>query len=201
MKSFFQPNQNQSFFKAEVKPTLNIVLASKSAIKTEAVLNATLQFYKNFQVNIINVETPSGVNEQPINDETQVGVNNRLAGAKILYPNADLYIAIENGLYEMDNRYFDKAIIKLETKAGNFRVTSTDTTEFPSQYVEEARSLGFDTTTVAECMYNAGVINNPKDPHADLGEKISRAELIKDSLNCALPALDAQAGQNLRLVI
>jgi non-canonical (house-cleaning) NTP pyrophosphatase/adenine/guanine phosphoribosyltransferase-like PRPP-binding protein len=180
------------FFKAQAKPKFKIVLSSESEIKIRALTSAAKQYYKDYDVEIISVKTASGVSEQPFNDETALGVSNRLCAAEKLYPNADMYVAIENGLFDIDNRYFDKAVIKLKSKNGLHRLISSDAVEFPKQYVEEARQLGFDKTTVADCMFKAGLIKNPKDPHADLGEKISREKILEEVLLLNITAIHAQ---------
>ena len=159
---------------------LKVVIASESQIKVDSVKQAIEFFFTddNIQFEFVGVATISGVGEQPFNAETELGAGNRLVHAEKLMPNANLYIAIENGLFERDKRYFDKAILKFKKSNGQEQTFESDEVEFPAQYVEEARKIGFDKVTVGYCMQKAGLIKNAKDPHADLGAKIPRAVIL-----------------------
>ncbi|MDR3477843.1 MAG: DUF84 family protein [Gammaproteobacteria bacterium] len=188
----FSKQDGARFFSSPVvEAKLKIVVASESVIKLDAVKKAVADFYQNQNVifEIIGVTTVSGVGEQPFNDETARGAANRLSHAESLIPNADMYIAIENGLFEEAQRFFDKAIIKIKTKAGDEKTEESIKVEFPAQYVEEAKSLGFDKTTVGACLHKAGKVKDAKDPHADLGDKISRAVILTDSVQAGLKGL------------
>jgi len=55
----------------------------------------------------------------------------------------------------------------------------------PSEYVLRAEQRGFDKTTVAQVMYEAGVIENAKDPHLSL-TGVPRKEYIKRTLESLL---------------
>lgn len=185
-----------SLFKSPPKQKFKIVLASESACKANAVIAAAKKYYTHYDLDIVCVNTKSGVPEQPFEEETELGASNRLAHAEKIYPAADLYIAIENGLYEEGQRFFDKALIKLKKpKEGFERITTSAKVEFPREYVEKARAIGFDKITVGECMYQAGLVKDAKDPHASLAEKISRQTLLEDALACALPAIEAHDKQ------
>jgi non-canonical (house-cleaning) NTP pyrophosphatase/adenine/guanine phosphoribosyltransferase-like PRPP-binding protein len=165
-------------------PTIKIVVASEGAIKIDAVKQAAKEFFldQNSVFEVIGVNTVSDVAEQPFNEETEKGATNRLAHAERLIPSADMYIAIENGIFESGKQFFDKAVIKMKTKTGCAITESSQSVEFPAQYVEEAKTIGFDKTTVGSCMLKAGIIKDAKDPHADLGDKRSRSIILDEAI-------------------
>lgn len=70
-----------------------IVVGTTSALKVKAVQAAFED------ATVIGVKTSSGVPEQPLEEETEQGAKNRLSEAKRLHPDADLYIGIENGIF------------------------------------------------------------------------------------------------------
>lgn len=89
--------------------TKTIIVGSQNQVKYDCVLQAlTLLRYHSFE--IIAVDAPSGVADQPLDEPTVIeGVRNRIAFCKTKYPKADLYIAIESGIRfdSLLERYFD----------------------------------------------------------------------------------------------
>ena len=58
--------------------------------------------------------------------------------------------------------------------------------EVPSECVEKARAIGFDTTTVGMVMAAKGIVDRHDDPHASLGDKTPRAEILRDAVLAAM---------------
>src|SRR6187399_2170582 len=94
--------------------SLKIVLASTSAVKLDACRAAF-----GDEAEIITVKAPSGVGEQPMNGETVTGAFNRIAAAKKLVPDADLYVSIENGIFEEKGHDIDRPVVVVSRAAGN----------------------------------------------------------------------------------
>lgn len=161
---------------------MNIVVTSQSALKLAAVRAAFAA-----TDTIIGVKAASGVAEQPLNDETMRGAFNRLADAKHLHPGADLYVSIENGLFEENGQYLDKAVAVVLDTGNGMDTGISDGVIFPSDCVEEARRRGFDTWTAGKVMAERGVIAKHDDPHATLAGK-PRADYIAQALADALQA-------------
>lgn len=194
MFSTIPPGINSFLNPVSPMPKFTVVIASDSPIKIEAVKMAIAEIYQgqNNGFEFKPVKTVSHVSEQPFNEQTEVGAGNRLAHAMQLVPHADLYVAIENGIYQINHHYFDKAIIKLKTKDQDEKTFESIPVEFPAQYVEEAKRIGFDKTTVGECMFKAGKVRNAKDPHADLSDKISRRDILCNTIKDGIESLTLQ---------
>lgn len=162
---------------------LKIVLASTSAVKLDACRAAF-----GDDAEIITVKAPSGIAEQPMNGETVTGAFNRIAAAKKLVPDADLYVSIENGIFEEKGHDIDRPVVVVSRASGNAEVTFGEGVEFPHESVEEARRRGFDTWTVGRVMQEQGLIRQHDDPHLDLSGK-SRSEYLRDAVKKAAKAL------------
>jgi 3'(2'), 5'-bisphosphate nucleotidase len=161
-----------------------IVLASTSPVKIEAVRQAF-----GAATEIIAVKVPSGVSDQPMNEETLTGAFNRLARAQEQVPDADLYVAIENGIFEEKGRYIDRPAIAMATRDGAPQVTLGEGVEFPDAAVNEARRRGFATCTPGQVMQEQGIVKDHTDPHKDLTGK-SRAEYLKETVKKAAATLN-----------
>ncbi len=192
----FIPNPNKKpapvlFFAPKAKPKFTVVIASDNPVKVDAVKMAVAKMYADSKMDFEfkPVKTSSGVSEQPFDQETEAGASQRLIHAEQLAPNADLYVAVENGIYQVDGRYVDKAIVKLKMKDQGEKTLESVPVEFPKQYVEEAKRIGFAKTTVGECLFKAGVVQNAKDPHANLGDKVSRQVILCDAIQEGVGAL------------
>lgn len=158
---------------------MHIVVASTSTLKIDAVHNAVQKC--GMRANIRGVKACSGVNEQPLNEETKQGAKNRAENAQTIMPNADIYIAIENGLYEQGKDYFDKAIIYVITKDGRREFTYSEGVMVPAEIVKEVSESGF-ATTVGMAMKKKGMIEDAADPHIVLGDKKSRTTILEQAL-------------------
>lgn len=156
---------------------MKIVLASESKVKIAAVQRA----FADTTIELIAVNVPSGVSEQPMNDETLTGAYNRLAAAKAKEPGADLYIAIENGLFEEEGNFMDRPVVALSNDHARPLVTKGEGVRFPAEAVEEARQRGFDTTTVGKIMAQKGWVFDHADPHKDLIGK-SRSTILAETM-------------------
>jgi non-canonical (house-cleaning) NTP pyrophosphatase len=95
--------------------TFIIRLCSESKIKFSAVNEAFInEGFKDFEVR--GEESPSGVPDQPMGEETQKGAYNRAHFLKAKYPE-DIIISIENGLFlRQDGDYDDRAVIIILTQ-------------------------------------------------------------------------------------
>lgn len=144
---------------------MKIVIGSKSAIKLAA---CKAVFPKD---KIIGVGVRSGVPEQPVSYETVLDALQRRLNCIKENNNADVYIAIENGIYEIDGKWVDYPVVALSTRACPITVITGEGVEFPTVCVEEARRRGFNNTTVGDIMAEHGIIKNTKDPHVCLTGK------------------------------
>ena len=164
-----------------------IIVGTTSALKLLAAQAA-------FQYAMIEgVKTSSGVPEQPLEEQTEQGARNRLREAKLLRPNAEMYVGIENGIFFEYGHYVDKAVIVLENKAGEQHVEYSTGVVFPTMCFLDAKRQGFDNITVGQVMFDAGIVQKKDDPHADLGDKTSRLDLLTDTITEASNQLESQS--------
>jgi len=164
---------------------MKIILASQSQIKNTAVIQALNN--NNVHAQLTSIEVDSGVPMLPVNDETLQGARNRLLAAKQHYPDADIYIAIENGLFfENDSApYVDKAIIVVSTRDGNELIVESAPLQFPAELeeiIEKTRKIGFTKTTIGKELVRLGKIEKHDDLHLDLINK-SRVEFLTETLS------------------
>lgn len=79
-----------------------LVVASHNPVKQAAAANGFQKLFPDEAFEIIGVDVPSGVSEQPFNDEILKGAENRMNAAFALEPQADYWVGIEGGA-EQDN--------------------------------------------------------------------------------------------------
>ena len=166
---------------------MKIVVTSQSEKKLDAVKKA---FAHLEDIEIIGLKCPSGVNEQPFNEETLQGAHNRMHHAKKEIPDAGMYISIENGIFTEGRRFVDKAVVTLMTSKGKQVTSFSDGVDFPAEYVEMTRKKpgGFKEWTVGKTMAENGYVQDHADPHYDISGK-SRAEFLNDAVSKAARAL------------
>lgn len=164
---------------------MKIVCASTSAVK----LNACKKAFANWaDADIQTVKAASGVPEQPLGLQTLTGAFNRIVAAKKAIPDADVYISIENGVFEENGTYVDRAIVVMCTRDGIAHVSQSEGVKFPTESVLEARERGFDVWTVGKVMAEQGIVKQHDDPHLCLSGK-SRTTYIDDAMAKAISAL------------
>ncbi len=112
-----------------------IVVASQNPIKIRAVDSGFKQMMPNNEFEIIGMNVPSGVSDQPMTDmETYQGAKNRVWKAKEEMPQADFWVGIEGGIEEKEGEIYAFAwiIILTEEKKGESR---TATFQIPPKVV------------------------------------------------------------------
>lgn len=163
---------------------MKIVVASQSAIKLDAVRAAAAAL--GIEADIVGVKAPSRVAEQPVGVETEIGARNRCRFAMEAMPGADLYIAIENGIFpKRGGDYLDKAFVLAVSASGLESTVYSSAVTFPDASVAEARARGFSTTTVGQVMAEQDLIATHDDPHLSLAG-VPRATLLTDAVRDAI---------------
>lgn len=78
-----------------------IVVASKNPVKIKASTLAFEQMFPEETFEVIGVQVPSFVPDQPMSDEdTYIGAVNRAENAKLKHPNAHYWVGIEGGIQD-----------------------------------------------------------------------------------------------------
>lgn len=152
-----------------------IAVGSTSLIKVDAVREAL--FGLGMEVEVVSASVPSGVSEQPRENETVLGARNRAAGAREAFPGA-WAVGIESGIFDEGKNWSDRGVICLISPTGDTHVVRTEGVTLYVRDVEEARRRGFDRTTIGSVMAERTGCD-PADPHAMLfgGGKSRRAIL------------------------
>ncbi len=87
---------------------MKILVGSENPVKLQAVKEAFEKYYANIEV--VGLKVPSGVPDQPINDETLRGAENRAEILKELNDTdglkADFFIGVEGGIIKRHGRWF-----------------------------------------------------------------------------------------------
>uniref|UniRef100_A0A7S0DME9 inosine/xanthosine triphosphatase n=1 Tax=Amorphochlora amoebiformis TaxID=1561963 RepID=A0A7S0DME9_9EUKA len=169
--------------KVESKPRIQVVLASQSKLKLEAARNALKD------CDVKGVKAESKIAEQPFgHKETMTGAMNRLEDCKSKSPGADIYIGLENGLMELEGRFYDFAWIIMEKPADSIIVrVQSAAIEFPVPYVNQAKEAkgGFKDNTAGSFIAKDTKCN-PKDPHSFiLGEFLGRKQILAQAIKAA----------------
>jgi non-canonical (house-cleaning) NTP pyrophosphatase/adenine/guanine phosphoribosyltransferase-like PRPP-binding protein len=178
-------------------PSCNLkigLVGTQSEIKLSAIRSSFDKFKHLVPGNefweIEGVPAESGKPEQPEGDQTLEGAANRVRDAMRLYPESDMVIAIESGIFKLPDStvpecysYYDQAIVYCLTKDGQSHIYRSELLKFPTDAVEEARKRGFATCTVGMVLQEWERIKSHKDPHKDLDpQKRSRAIFLLDTV-------------------
>jgi len=145
-----------------------------------------------YSVEVVGYSTDSGVGEQPVNDDTLGGAQNRISDLRSRVGGLDRIVSIENGIFREGKQWVDRAVVVIynpythkEYRGYSFGVV------FPEGYVEIARQRGFDTTTVGQVMAEAGFVSDQKDPHLSIFG-ISRVVYLEDVLTKLVTEVEFQ---------
>lgn len=165
-----------------------IVVTSKSNIKVEAVGKALSEIFHDKEFEVVGVKAKSGVNEQPVDDETEIGALNRITSAEeiLIEQYGDIsetaVISIENGIFKGENgKWEDKAVVAMKLPNGNIYKAVSQGVAFPREAVEATKQKdgGFAEHTVGETLSQQyaeqGIIIDKQDPQSFLTKgKLSR---------------------------
>lgn len=160
------------------------VVGSLSKHKVEA--TRAVGIVLGLRGNVFGVETASGVRDQPVGiDETYRGAVNRALAARADYPDA-VGVGIENGIVVLGHNgsrhAIDLAIVVILMPDGKESVCISQGIAFPTECLEEAERMGFETTTVGAIFANR-FGGDATDPHAKLSAgRTSRRKLLAETL-------------------
>ena len=158
---------------------MKVVVASTSAVKLAAV-----RAVFGDAAEMIAAAAASGVNAQPVGDETLRGALCRLGNARVIRPDGDIYISIENGLFHEGGNWVDRSVVVVEHADGTRHSVQGHSVVFPTAMVDTAQQRGFASVTVGQVMQDAGMVRQHDDPHRDLSG-ISRADYLIDAVRSA----------------
>lgn len=108
-----------------------VIIASKNPVKVAVAEDAFTAVFPGEQFHFVPADAPSGVPDQPFDEETRQGALNRLAYIRKEHPDADYWISQEGGLHHDGDVLFNRAWIVIMDKEGNQGVSSTPSFEIP----------------------------------------------------------------------
>ena len=121
---------------------MKILIGSKNPVKIEAVKNAFEKYYK--QVEIIGFSVNSNVPDQPFNDETFFGAENRTFELKKINEqqnlNADYFVGIEGGISKSFNRWFAYGVVCIMNSEGKKGFGTSAHFELPEKVITEIQN-------------------------------------------------------------
>ena len=118
---------------------MKVLIATKNQGKIEGARRALAHYFDDFEIE--GIPAPSEVSEQPLNADTYLGAKNRIKNLKAYCKQngieADLYLAIESGIYNSFGSYAITNVATIEDN-GDFKSFGTSASfPVPEQYVQE----------------------------------------------------------------
>lgn len=122
-----------------------VVIASTNPVKVAVAERAFTAVFPGELFDFVPVKSDSGVPDQPFENETRKGAQNRLAYVRKSNPEADYWISQEGGLCKEGDRIFNRAWIAVCDKSGFTAEASTSNFYLPKKvigYIQEGMDLG-----------------------------------------------------------
>ncbi len=122
-----------------------VVVASMNPVKIEVAKRSFAAVFPDERFEFIGVRSESGVSEQPMEEETRQGAENRLRHIKKIRPDADFWISQEGGLRRERGRIYEQASIMVGDRTDFVAESSTAKfylSEQMAKYIEEGMELG-----------------------------------------------------------
>ncbi len=170
----------------------SVIVASENPVKIEVAKRAFAAIFPDEQFRFVGIKSKSGVAEQPMEEETRRGAENRLRYIMEHHPDADFYISQEGGLCRENDRMFERAWILVTDQSGFIGESSTAQFYLPKQlkkYIEDGMELGH----AADKFFNS---TNSKQGIGAIGHltdgAIDRTEYYLPAAIIALAALKHQ---------
>jgi len=132
---------------------MKVIVASTNPVKIEVARLAFTKVFPNDTIEIIGVKSDSGVPDQPFDDETFLGAQNRLKYIQNTNPDADYWISQEGGLHNEGLRMFNRAWIIVCDKEGTIGKSSTANYYIPTQMADLIRN-GDELGTANDIFFN-----------------------------------------------
>jgi len=163
---------------------VKVIVASENRVKINAVLNAFNEYYKNVEVQ--GVEVGSGVSVQPLtNNETLIGARNRVKEIRKQITDADYWVAIEGGVQASDKGLSAFAWVVIYS-AGKYGEARTGSFILP-QKVAHLIAGGLELGTASDFVFGE---SNSKQKTGTVGllthNRIDRTELYGQGVILAL---------------
>ncbi|MCA9389412.1 MAG: inosine/xanthosine triphosphatase [Candidatus Magasanikbacteria bacterium] len=132
---------------------MKVIVASTNPVKIEVAKQAFEQVFPNERIEVMGAKSHSGVPDQPFDDETLLGAENRLKDIQTTYPDADYWIAQEGGLHNEGSSFYNRAWIIISDKDGAKSKASTANFYIPKTIAEYVRQ-GDELSVASDKFFN-----------------------------------------------
>lgn len=161
-----------------------VVVASTNPVKIEVAKRVFGTMLPNEEFEFVSLDTPSGVPDQPFEDETLEGAKNRLRHIVESEPDADYWISQEGGLFKEGDELFNVAWILIQNREGVVGKSATARLYLPpelSRLVLEGKELGHAGDIffgVKDIKHGNGIIGMLTDGHITRTDYYTEAAVI-----------------------
>ena len=166
-----------------------VIVASENPVKIEAAKRTFAKVLPGEEFEFIGVKSESGVPDQPMNEQTRQGAENRLAFIRAQYPQADYWMSQEGGTFEEGDKLYNRAWIMVCDKDGFVGESSTSHFYLPTEMVGHIRS-GLEMGHAGDKFFNTQNIKHSSGVVGELTNGIySRAEYYEQAGVIALSSV------------
>lgn len=161
-----------------------VVIASTNPVKIEVAKRAFKTLMPNETFEYIALDTPSGVPDQPFEDETLRGAHNRLTHIVNAEPTADYWISQEGGLFHDGDELYNMAWILIQNREHFLGKSATARLYIPheiSKLVLAGKELGHAGDTfwgVKDIKHGNGIIGVLTDGSITRADYYTQAAII-----------------------
>ena len=161
-----------------------VIIASKNPVKIDVAKRAFSAVFPSETFQFEAVKSESGVGDQPMDEETRHGAQNRLKYILQQRPDADFWISQEGGLHREGERLFNRAWIVVTDKTGLVTESSTAQFYLPTEitsYIKQGMELGTATDkffNTVNTKHGVGAIGYLTDGIIDRAEYYLPAAII-----------------------
>lgn len=114
-----------------------VIVASENPVKVAVAKRAFAAVFPDEEFTFVPVKSESGVGDQPFNEETERGAQNRLEFIKAKHRDADYWISQEGGLCEdKEGKFYNRAWIVVADTSGFIAKSSTSLYYLPKEIVK-----------------------------------------------------------------
>ncbi len=153
-----------------------VVIASENPTKIEAARLTFAAVFPDEVFEFVGVKSDSGVPDQPMNEQTRKGAENRLAFIREKYPDADYWMSQEGGTFEEGDKLYNRAWIMVCDKDGFVGESSTSHFYLPTEMVSHIRN-GLEMGHAGDKFFNTQNIKHSNGVVGELTRGVySRAE-------------------------
>lgn len=166
---------------------MKVLIGTKNPGKILGAKNALENYFQD--VEVVGISSPSEVSEQPIGEETFLGAKNRVKNlvkySKENNIDADMFMAVESGIFNDLGFWAVTNVAVIRDKKGNESVGTSASFPIPNKYLSDIKEIG-----LGDVMDRIFKENNLHNGTGGIGilthEKITRIDLNTQAFTMAL---------------